>query len=67
MIVDNADGKCRTCGGQLEILDIDDCSMNVTCLNCADSYDVEPDAFGDGCMKYYFPKMIERLEDTDVE
>ena len=37
------------------------------CVVCADSYDVEPDAFGDGCMSYYYPIMIERLEEGDDE
>ncbi|MFO0966122.1 MAG: hypothetical protein U0793_11140 [Gemmataceae bacterium] len=55
MIVNLEDGRCRTCGGQLEIMDTDDCSMSVTCMDCADSYPVEPDAFGDGCMTYFFP------------
>ena len=35
------------------------------CFVCADSYEIEPDGFGDGCMKYYFPMMIERLEEED--
>ena len=67
MLVERTDGQCRSCGGQLEILDADDCSMSVTCTECADSYEVEPDFFGDGCMHYYFPMMIERLEETDDE
>ena len=32
MLVELTDGKCRSCGGQLEILDADDCSMSVTCV-----------------------------------
>ena len=31
MIVNLEDGKCRSCGGQLEIMDADDCSLTVTC------------------------------------
>lgn len=62
MLVKLEDGQCRTCGGQLEITDHDDCSMTVICLSpgCGDSYDVEPDAFGDGCMVYYFPLVMEQ-------
>ena len=61
MIVNLEDGRCRECGGQLEIMDSDDCSLSVTCLECAESYDVEPDAFGDGCMTYYFPLRVQQL------
>lgn len=68
MIVDLNDGRCRSCGGQLEILDADDCTLSVTCTECSDSYDVEPDAFGDGCMTYFFPIRVRQLfgeEDAD--
>ena len=60
MLVDLKDGSCRSCNGQLEITDVDDVSMSVTCLECHDSYDVETDAFRDGCMTYYFPLMAQR-------
>lgn len=55
MRVDKKDGVCRSCGGTLEIVDADDATMTVECTNeeCCDSYLVEPDAFGDGCMTYY--------------
>ena len=61
MLVDLKDGHCRTCKGQLEIEDFDDCSMEVTCTVCGDSYPVETDAFGDGCVTYYFALMAKRL------
>jgi hypothetical protein len=61
VIVNLSDGVCRTCGGQLEIIDFDDASMAVVCCECADCYDVEPDAFGDGCMSYYFPLLASRV------
>ncbi len=32
------------------------------CLICGASYDVETDAFGDGCMTYWFQLMLERRE-----
>lgn len=67
MIVNKEDGCCRSCGGQLEILDFDDVSLEVTCLECADSYSVETDAFGDGCMKYFFPLNAKRLLGEEVE
>ena len=53
MLVATKDGTCRECGGQLKIIDADDATMTVECLECGDSYLVEPDAFGDGCMTYY--------------
>lgn len=61
MIVDLKDGCCRTCGGQLEIIDFDDASLSVVCFDCADSYDVEPETFGSSCMTYFFPLMASRV------
>ena len=40
--------------------------MSVTCTDCADSYDVEPDAFGDGCVIYYFNVTLEKLEEGEA-
>jgi len=31
------------------------------CLVCGDTYEVETDAFGDGCMTYHVPLVAERL------
>src|SRR5262249_6599496 len=53
MIVDQKDGRCRECDGTLLITDADDSTMSVECLNCGEQYEVETDAFGDGCMHYY--------------
>ena len=53
MRVDPKDGRCRACSGILEIVDADDATMTVECEECGESYLVEPDAFGDGCMTYY--------------
>ena len=61
MNVDLADGACRSCEGQLQILDFDDVSLHVTCMDCGDSYEVETDAFGDGCVKYYFGHVTKRV------
>ena len=62
MKVEPQDGKCRTCGGTLEIIDTDDATMTVECSDpaCADSYLVEPDAFGDGAMHYQIGFLMER-------
>lgn len=59
MDVDRKDGTCRSCDGSLAIVDFDDCSLTVRCEECGDVYDVETDAFGDGCMTYWFPLMLE--------
>ncbi len=65
MLVEREDGYCRSCGGQLKIIDADDATMTVECQDCGDEYDVEPDAFGDGCVTYYIPFMTQRLEEGD--
>lgn len=33
MLVELTDGRCRECGGQLEIEDADDATMTVVCLD----------------------------------
>jgi hypothetical protein len=53
MKVNRKDGRCRSCGGTLEITDADDATMTVECDECGDSYLVEPDAFNDGAIKYF--------------
>jgi len=53
MRVNQRDGACRECGGQLTIIAADDATMTVQCTECGEDYAVEPDAFGDGCMTYY--------------
>jgi hypothetical protein len=62
MMVELKDGACRTCGCALQIVDADDATMSVECVECGDSYQVEPDAFGDGCMTYYVGFMANRIE-----
>lgn len=52
MKVDPKDGRCRECNGTLTIVEADDATMTVECEECGDSYEVEHDAFGDGCMTY---------------
>lgn len=63
MHVDPKDGTCRSCNGELAIIDADDVTMTVVCDECGDTYDVETDAFGDGCVTYYIPFMAARLEE----
>ena len=63
MDVDPADGTCRSCSGRLKIIDADDATMTVECSECGDSYFVEPDAFGDGCMEYYAPFLAAKEAD----
>lgn len=65
MQVDPEDGACRECGGRLTITDSDDATMTVLCAACGDSYDVEPDAFGDGCVKYYFAMQVQQYEEGE--
>ena len=66
MRVKTSDGTCRSCGGELTIIDADDATMTVEC-ECGDSYLVETDAFGDGCMTYYVGFLTERQESDDEE
>ena len=66
MRVATKDGTCRSCGGELTIIDADDATMTVEC-ECGDSYLVETDAFGDGCMTYYVGFLTEREESDDEE
>lgn len=65
MQVDPKDGTCRQCGGTLEITDADDATMTVECDACGDTYHVETDAFGDGCMTYYVEFMSQKLAGGD--
>lgn len=65
MQVDRLHGRCRSCGGTLEIVAADDATMTVEC-ECGECYQVEPDAFGDGCMTYYLDIMAE-MEGGDDE
>lgn len=58
MHVNPRDGVCRTCA--------DDATMTVECQNpeCGDSYPVEPDALGDGCMIYYLDVLTSGRRDV---
>ena len=48
MLVDLNDGKCPSCGGQMEITGADDASLDAECTECGESIHVEPDYFNDG-------------------
>ncbi len=65
MIVDPSDGCCRSCGGTLEVTDVSDATMTVVCTECSDSYPVEHDAFGDGCMTYLVGFLAGRFPEED--
>lgn len=69
MLVNRKDGSCRSCGQVLEIVDADDATMTVVCTNpeCGDSYPVELDAFGDGCMTYYVAFCADKVRDEEDE
>lgn len=66
MHVNLADGRCRTCSGQLDITDADDATMTAACTVCGDIYLVEIDAFSDGGMIYY-PAFLLGLERPQTE
>jgi uncharacterized Zn finger protein len=53
MLVELKDGRCPSCGGQLEVTGADDATLDVECTECGDSYTVEPDAFKDGGIVYW--------------
>jgi hypothetical protein len=63
MKVHTRDGVCRDCGGELEIIDADDATMTVHCLECEVEYPVETDAFGDGAVHYYSNFVADRMKE----
>ena len=65
MRVNPMDGVCRSCGGELVIVDADDATMLVECMGCADSYLVEPDAFSDGRMTYFVPFLADQHHEEE--
>jgi hypothetical protein len=66
MRVELRDGHCRTCGGELEIVSVDDATMSVECKQCGDEYPVEPDAFGDGAHDYFTQVRCRQLFEADA-
>ena len=65
MKVKREDGTCRECDGDLKIVAVDDVTMTVECQACGDSYEVETDAFGDGCMTYYVEFVMNHKPDDE--
>ncbi len=59
--VNPTNGRCRACGGELQVTDADDATMLVECAACGETYSVEPDAFGDGGIEYW-PAIMAELE-----
>jgi hypothetical protein len=53
--------RCRSCGGPLQILDASH-SLTVTCVECADTYDLEPDADDERCVTDPFAKTVQQTE-----
>ncbi|TWT61670.1 hypothetical protein [Rubinisphaera italica] len=64
MLVDLEDGACQRCGGQLEITDADDVSLDAECTDCGESIHVEIDYFNDGGIKYW-PEVMAELESEE--
>ena len=62
MKVNKQDGDCRDCRGDLEVVEVGDATMTVECLECGETYAVEPDAFGDGGVTYYVGFLTEQAE-----
>lgn len=45
--------ECRECKSKnVKIVDADECSITVHCLNCGEEYLLEPDGFGEGGMEW---------------
>ena len=64
MLVKKTDGVCE-CGGQWEIVDADDCSLDVICTQCDEEARVETDAFNDGGIVYW-PAMMAQYEEYET-
>ena len=65
MRVRSDDAVCSQCGGEFEIVDADDATMTVECVDCGDLLVLEPDALGDGCIDYYIPFLADRATLAD--
>ena len=62
MRVNPRDGCCRSCSGQLEIVDALDDALTVRCESCGEVYDVETDAFHDAGMTYHVDFLAEQMK-----
>lgn len=63
MLVHKSHGVCH-CGGQIEILEVDDVAMDCECTKCGDDTRVEIDAFKDGGV-HYWPMMMAEQESNE--
>ena len=61
MNINPTDGRCRSCGGELRIIDATDATLLVLCTKCDEEYEVETDAFKDGGVIYYPAFMAAKL------
>lgn len=62
MQIDRSEGRCRECGGVLQIVGVDDCSLDVECLECGETYGVELSALGDGYLAQFVPFLADQQE-----
>src|SRR4051794_14603840 len=67
MRMETKDGTCPSCGGALEIIDADDVTMTVRCLDCQDEYQVETDGLNDAGVHYWPNFMADKLMEGDDE
>lgn len=65
MRVNPKDGRCRSCNGELDIIEVSDAAMTVECGSCGDTFDVETDAFHDGGIEYYVGFLTEQARRGD--
>jgi hypothetical protein len=65
--VNRKDGKCKECSGTLQVIEVDDATMEVECKECGTTYKVETDAFNDGGIDYWPRMMAAQMEDGDFE
>jgi hypothetical protein len=63
MHVNPSDGRCRSCGGELDVIDADDVTLTVACTECADSYPLEPDGLNDGGLDYWPQAMADKTKE----
>jgi len=57
--VDCGGGTCDACGEQLEIVGVDDATLDIECTGCGEGATVEPDYFNDGGIRYWPEAMVE--------
>jgi hypothetical protein len=58
ILVKKSDCACQECGGQLEVVDANDYSMDVVCRKCDNEFTTEPDGLDSAC-DYWGRAMVE--------